>query len=505
MQMRNLLIAFLLSFLIVSCTTLNAPTAAAEGENGGEGPTRVAEARTDPAPEPEAEEPQPAADAPPEPDAAVEEPRGAESAPPAAANSESETAADSEPRVAAVKTEPAEAVSKPAAEPSPSLPDYRPGDPMESIGFLMLSPHIDTGAAAETADEESSGAADSRQTEAAAETDADDRTASRTASAGSESRGAAEGAQRSDTGAAEAGRRAAAAEAGDAETKAEPGVAAQEPKSAETGTELIRAGKGEQVHLSLPGFGWIYDRGSSQARGVEFLSRSYAQSATEFVFAAQEVGRYTLAFQQQNSSTGSSTLRRIAVEVSRNSIQERIAAEAARPAATGGEKGDAGDLLAAEDEERRRPPQMQLPNFSFERLENALRGRNANSTAQQVQALLISRNREPLADGVLADRQDQLQMMVDAGQLLFETEREALAEQVLKLFLEQAGEQSGGDYTGRALYLLGQIYESPPPPRDERQAVEFYRRIVSFYPTDPYRRRAEERIKYLQRHFLQIR
>ena len=258
------------------------------------------------------------------------------------------------------------------------------------------------------------------------------------------------------------------------------------------------------MHLSLPGFGWIYDRGASQSSGVEFRSRSYAQSATEFVFSARDVGRYTLAFQQQDSSTGRSSVKRIAVEVSLQSVQDRIAAQAAgAEAGHSAEPAGAGDAAAPGESPQ---PDLQLPSFSFERLESAVLARNTNSTAQQVQALLLSRggggnsDLQPAAAEEPVFTDAQRRMMVDAGELLFDSEREMLAEQVLELYLQEGGEQSG-----RVLYLLGQIYESPPPPRDERRSVEYYQRIVNFYPTDPYRRRAEERIRYLQRHFLQIR
>ena len=514
MHSRNLGILFLLCFTLVSCATLSEPFAPDEAEKKGEGmnaapaedktgePTRVVE--TPPDTTGKSEEPKPAESQPAEPEltepesaepesAEPEEPREAESDLPAPASTEPETVPET-------------------TEPIASLPDYRPDDPLDSLGFLMLSPKIDSGMVAEavTETEDSSVATGPRQSGAAAETAVDerasDRSSSQSSSAGRESLEAVEAAARSQASRLDS----QSPSGGDGAQKSEEAQAEGEPTEpgpAETAAELIRAGKGEQVHLSLPGFGWIYDRGASQAQGVEFLSRSYAQSATEFVFNAQAVGRYTLAFQQQNSSIGRSTLRRIGLEVSPDSIQDKITAAAAgaeKAAEGGGDSQAAGGRVGSEGEQSRPPSQMQLPEFSFERLENALGVRNANSTAQQVQALLIRRTREPLS-GVDIPGREQLQMMVDAGQLLFEAGREALAEQVLKLYLKQGEELPEMDHSGRALFLLGQIYESPLPPRDERRSVEYYRRIVSFFPTDPYRRRAEERIKYLQRHFLQIR
>jgi len=254
----------------------------------------------------------------------------------------------------------------------------------------------------------------------------------------------------------------------------------QKPEKRE---ELIRAEPGEQVRLTLPGLGWIYDRGASSAQGVVFQSRSYKDNSTEFVFIAQSLGRYTLSFQQQDSSLGTSSFRRVAVNVDTQTAPGQEDAQVA--------SSTQQTSIRAEEN-----------GFSFNVLEENISSKNPSGTEGQIKALL----RSSLESGVFTSgkaKQHELALLVEAGEFLFEARRESSAEQALRLYLDLSKQR--GEHTGRVLFLLGQIYESPAPPRDERQSAEYYRKIVSFYPTDPYRQRAEQRIKYLQRHFLQIR
>ena len=501
-------------FLLSSCTTFSEPAESVKTVNtaGSESTDNNSSSSRNEAPPATSQQVGSAAEPKPKPVTEPEPEQNSGAAPESAQFPESGTATEPGPSIEAeIATAPktgkiAEAESSsegnagaaPKAAPRATLPYHLPSERKVAGRFLMLSPQI---AAAEKAEGSQTGnIADEKENEGRP-VDRDKRS--------SQSSQPAPSNRTNDSG------EEIAAAAGKTETRAETGVeavgaaeeqdeTAEKQEAEKSDIEVIRAGKGEQVHLSLPGFGWIYDRGASDSRGIEFLSRSYADSATEFVFSAGEVGLYTLAFQQQDSSTGTSTRKSIAVEVSRETVQERISAETAAGAAKNG-TDNVQSATAGE------PEKLQLPSFSFERLENAVLARNSNNTAQQVQALLIGRTSGEATDlppaeatqSTLTDRQRNL--MLEAGELLFDTQREVLAEQLLKHYLDARRKVSANEPIGKALYLLGQIYESPPPPRDERRSVEYYQRIVNFYPTDPYRRRAEERIKYLQRHFLQIR
>ncbi len=308
--------------------------------------------------------------------------------------------------------------------------------------------------------------------------------------------------------------------------------------------EIIRAAEGEQVHITLPEFGWIYDRSDSQSQGVEYLSRNYRSNSTEFVFSAQDIGRYTLSFQQQNSGTGTQAFRRIVVNVSaqRDPAIEQAAMEldeAEKSGRTGsGGSSDASSGISYSPSSglssKKNKSILSESTFSFEALKGFIEEKNTTSIAHQLEVLQKEQPNiyELAAIGPTigtsnfssigeADKtahgssvrvnsssdgfgfSEKLSIMRKAGELLYEDNREKMAAHALRIYIESTEQKT--DFTGRVLFLLGQIYESPTPPRDERQSVEYYRQIVSFYPTDPYRMRAEERIKYLQRHFLQIR
>ncbi|MCF7948630.1 MAG: hypothetical protein K9M94_08600, partial [Spirochaetia bacterium] len=148
-----------------------------------------------------------------------------------------------------------------------------------------------------------------------------------------------------------------------AEQKPEQGPE-EEPEKKE---ELIRAEPGEQVHLTLPGLGWIYDRGASSAQGIVFQSRGYKNNSTEFVFIAQSLGRYTLSFQQQDSSLGTSSYRRVAVNVETHTARSQEDAQLARSTQT--------TSMPAEEK-----------GFSFAVLEETISSKNPSATEGQIEA-----------------------------------------------------------------------------------------------------------------------
>ncbi|MFO7730802.1 MAG: hypothetical protein R6V86_08560 [Spirochaetia bacterium] len=351
--------------------------------------------------------------------------------------------------------------------------DFQPTGVSSQLNFLLLSPQLSVHALEEEAVQGDSGEPQKPgepRKETASESPSSDSASSTTTEAPTET---------SDTAASQGSSDAQGSEKADK---------VSEPSQTEEKAEIIRAEPGEQVHLTLPGLGWIYDQGASKAQGVEFQSRNYKDNSTEFVFIAQSIGSYTLSFQQQDSRLGSSSFRTVAVDVGPHTTTDQK-----EESPSTGEAADIGAMgnMEAEEEE-----------FSFARLKDSISSRNPSGTEGQLKAM---RRNRPVGDLFSSGkaRQEELALLVEAGEFLFEAQRESTAEQALRLYLDLTEER--GEHTGQVLYLLGQIYESPLPPRDERQSAEYYRKIVSFYPTDPYRRRAEQRIKYLQRHFLQIR
>jgi outer membrane protein assembly factor BamD (BamD/ComL family) len=56
-----------------------------------------------------------------------------------------------------------------------------------------------------------------------------------------------------------------------------------------------------------------------------------------------------------------------------------------------------------------------------------------------------------------------------------------------------------------ALYLKGQILEKPFAQRNIRDALDCYKKIISSYPQSDFWDKSDERIKYIQRFYFNIR
>src|SRR6056297_562201 len=203
------------------------------------------------------------------------------------------------------------APEKPDTKPKVSIDDYQPEN-LSSVNFLMLSPQIDNrfdndGSRDESNNESNNevrkGSSPSERTYSnKAEGPSEKEVASASAIRSPAEVSPSEEAQQEESDREKQEKRNSPAGTGEAETgkAGASGVAASEAEPDEEEPEsrgLIRAEEGEHVHLTLPGFGWIYDRGVSQVQGVEFQARNYKGDSTEFVFLARNRGRYTLVFQ----------------------------------------------------------------------------------------------------------------------------------------------------------------------------------------------------------------
>jgi len=59
--------------------------------------------------------------------------------------------------------------------------------------------------------------------------------------------------------------------------------------------------------------------------------------------------------------------------------------------------------------------------------------------------------------------------------------------------------------TDKLLFTLARLYETESPRRDERKALAYYKKILEAYPLSEYWGEAQERIRYIERHYIHIR
>jgi len=275
---------------------------------------------------------------------------------------------------------------------------------------------------------------------------------------------------------------------------ARPSRAEEQP---ETYDDTILAAVGETVQISLPDHRWVFDRlNSDTGGGLEFEDIQYLQSSKDFIFHAESVGEARLVFTRQDLDTGSTG--KTVIRVSIREMSDKLAA------------------LQEKDEEEI-PPEKDLPamEFSGEILQQELRERNIPGVERQLELLNALLNSEQTRDvsghvsetaaetRETADEKIDWNPVIDAAGRLSGSRYESTAVESLLFYLRL--DASSRERIAEVYYLLGAMYESPPYPRDEREAVKYYRKVTEIYPTNTYYFRAEERIKYLERHFLQIR
>jgi len=238
--------------------------------------------------------------------------------------------------------------------------------------------------------------------------------------------------------------------------------------------EEILAVVGDTIQISLPDHRWVYDRGASDAGGLEFVDSQYLQTSKEFVFHVIRTGTAILVFQKQNLTTGRSELKTMKIDAAESEYEREIF-----------QAGEADDKSEKVIEE-----------FSMERLVREL---------EELNLLGLQRQLNWLNTAAREDEQMQVSWdpIIRAAENLEDSPYESTAIESLKLYLE--GKNREKDQLAKVYFLLGMMYESPSFPRDEREAVRYYRMVMEIFPTSIYHFRAEDRIKYLERHFLQIR
>lgn len=288
------------------------------------------------------------------------------------------------------------------------------------------------------------------------------------------------------------------------ETVSPPAVPV-EPEAAE-----LRAAPGEDLAISLAGDGWYYtgatvtgeEPAGSQPR---FLQRILRDGTTIFLFAVEQQGRWQLEFRRQDAVEGS--------------VDRRLYLLHALPMEGFG-SGDSNDFPAAS---AREPDGLKAaetgpgPSDSGTDVGLLYQGgelQGALSEAMQrfesgkaptgIEVLFSLKPPDPrkhpgaipetLLDGTWVDSLDRLEGRIDGT-----------TEAALVAFLQWLIPALPEGNLDLYYYRLARLLESPPSPRDERRAVEYYKLIRDRYPWSPYWELAGERERYLRRHYLELR
>jgi hypothetical protein len=248
---------------------------------------------------------------------------------------------------------------------------------------------------------------------------------------------------------------------------------------------------------------WMYDGNSSSAEGISFEGTHYLQDSKDFLFEAIETGKYRLRFTRPDLDTGTVKTVEVFVTVS-DSVGGMLNPDDSKVSRLRLGTGFSGEQDAAvqgkgEKSVYGRVCQEESGSFSAEVLREGLAAHDKNILGRQL-SLLVKQQGEIFSGKKGSPPWEEI---LDASAELENSPYEEEAAGALTLFLQRGAGLF--DETGRVYYLLGRIYESPALPRDERIAVDYYGKVLEIFPAGIYHFKAEERIRYLERHFIQIR
>ena len=226
----------------------------------------------------------------------------------------------------------------------------------------------------------------------------------------------------------------------------------------------ITAAVAEKIPLSFEGRGWIFTGSDSGEDGIAMKSRRITANETVFEFDPIASGEYTLNFQFQDNFTGSVLAESVALKVTEQYEESEVISDQIQYD---------GEVFVL----------TETPKTVAAAVENPLAA---------IPAL------DEIFSSLGQDDQEALDHIArwykEAGYT-----REYVA--CLEKYLEVYPTQRGNDYR---YYELGMIYESEDF-RNEKKARYYYAVIVDAFPASLYYTDAVGRVRYLDRHFLDLR
>jgi len=288
----------------------------------------------------------------------------------------------------------------------------------------------------------------------------------------------------------------------------------------------------KEFNITLPERGWIFTGERNRADDITLLSRETGKDSTDFTFKVNNPGEYSLLFQRQDLTRDINSYYEVALS----------AKEDLEPVLSMNNEG--------EGTERKETPDYSIADRLYRegRLEDALEEYNRNyregnpEINNRIAEIFFSLGRYEEAKNYWEKNlEDEGYFKSAAYRGIIKTsiamEDQRTFDSILHEFLKIEGIpveeelkkaiefQKRAGYYGTALNLLnyyiekypenddldwvffnyGQIYEKSSQLRDIQKARNYYKKVTEEYPLSPYWSMARERLKYLERHFFQIR
>ncbi|MBN2659097.1 MAG: hypothetical protein JXR86_18725 [Spirochaetales bacterium] len=226
---------------------------------------------------------------------------------------------------------------------------------------------------------------------------------------------------------------------------------------------------GDDIFISLDKEGWIFDREDS-SEGINLKERQFESGTTRFVFTSERGGPLKLRFVLQNSESGE---------------DEKI-------------------IYRLESSEEVVDPDLPVViNASPENyFEMDLQGKTENGLSEAVSEENVPGVVASIDQLINPDADPGTELMLDTFALL---EKQGGYDQLLVRLAENAFLLYPYDNnSAEMLFRAAQSLESPGLEQDIEKAIDLFRLVRDYFPLSPYSDRSQERISYLERHFMKI-
>lgn len=288
------------------------------------------------------------------------------------------------------------------------------------------------------------------------------------------------------------------------QTKQNPPVKEEIPEETEeslenkvTPSRQVAIKKGETLSVTYPGSGWIYLGSDAEYNNLISTSRKTENLKTTYLLVAKDSGKQIHHFYKIDNITG-------------NYIDDYLEVEVLN------ERGNVSNVVKAPDYALLVPEKPVSPALSNKKAPEINTDNNRKSMQYSPETVITKApekttepelyNDEAPRTFVLPPESPEIDQSIDVSDLLekawqcYNNKNYAQANEYINSFLEHST-----DRRDEALYLKAQILESDGPQKNIKGSLETYKNLTENYPTSKYWDKANKRIIYLNRFYINIR
>lgn len=252
----------------------------------------------------------------------------------------------------------------------------------------------------------------------------------------------------------------------------------------------VKLKKGQRLEITYPGEGWVYLGELSAQKGIKYQQRKLQNNSSLFHFGTEKVGTYILNFSHFDAFSDKFISDAVLVEVE-DSIERQTGNTIAAPPYI-----NDSDNFPLEQ-----PPKIDNIKQNHENAQNVEPEKTQpvyekNDTSVYALPDLVTSSDEINADSksniIPEEILQKVEQFISAGDALSALNK-------LEEFFVHAS-----SLLDKALFLRGKAYEINGKEKNIKLALKAYRHLCDAYPESPYWNQADERIRYINRFYINI-